>query len=181
MSLKSELVVDQVKPIGGQFDVRGKLTILRPDGTQPVFELDPDKGTISNNDFVLGHNDLEIPVFTFKDKNGLSIMTDLTTETLSGKLNPNKGIKFHTTRTPDVFGNVRNDIVLGNIADGLGSIRITSEDRSNFKEQKSSIIIDAETTAVRDSSGSLVFVVRDSILDPIVNKEGEEKYLIFVL
>ena len=107
---KSEIVVDKVSPLGGLFEIKGQLQITKPDSDTVIFDLDPDTGTISNDDFTLGHNNLEIPVFTFKDKNGFSILTDQTTENLSGRLAPNKGIKFQTTTTRDSLGQLFNKV-----------------------------------------------------------------------
>ena len=107
---KSEIVVDKVSPLGGLFEIKGQLQNTKPDSDTVIFDLDPDTGTISNDDFTLGHNNLEIPVFTFKDKNGFSILTDQTTENLSGRIAPNKGIKLHSNTDIDPVTGKNNRI-----------------------------------------------------------------------
>ena len=62
MSLKSEIVVDKVSPLGGLFEVKGKLQIKKQDDDRPIFEIDPNAGTISNDGFILSNNDIDIPV-----------------------------------------------------------------------------------------------------------------------
>ena len=140
--LKSEIVVDKVSPLGGLFEIKGKLQIQKQSDNRPIFEIDPDTGTFSNDDFSFGTNNLDIPVFTLKDREGFSIITDLTTETLSGRDNPNKGIKLQSN--PKVG---QNRITIGNLTDsligsfpislGLGAITIQSEDLTNYKNVES--------------------------------------------
>jgi len=166
MSLKSEIVVDKVSPLGGLFEIKGKLQITKPNSDTVIFDLDPDTGTISNNDFTLGHNDLDIPVFTFKDKNGFSILTDLTTENLSGRNNPNKGIKLQSNPLID-----QNRITIGNLTDsllgipslGLGAITIQSEDLINYKNVSSSITLKSANTIIVNTTGSVAFRITDVV------------------
>ena len=178
MSLKSEIVVDKVKPLGGQFDIHGIISVYKPDNdSTPIFEINPTTGTISNSDFTLGHNDLDIPVFTFKDKSGFSILTDQTTENLSGKLDPNKGIKLQSNPAIE-----ENRITIGNLTDGAiipsnvrdplalppgqyfgnGSITINSSDLENYKGIKDSIRLKSSNTIIEDISGSAAFIVTET-------------------
>ena len=173
MTLKSEIIVDKVTPAGQLLDIKGKLNILKPiDGTVVIY-LDPDTGTISNNDFSLGHNDLDIPVLILKDQNGFSYITDQTTSTYNSN-NPNKGIKIHTTQTTNFAGQTSNTITLGNIQDGLGSIIITPKNSTNFPRLNDSIIVKSSNIVLQDSRNGIVFKVGDFILG---NNSGSNLYL----
>jgi len=179
MSLKSEIVVDKVSPLGGLFEVKGKLQIKKQDDDRPIFEIDPNTGTISNDGFILSNNDLDIPVFTFKDKNGFSILTDLTTETLSGRNNPNKGIKLHSNQSNLPITGPVNTITIGNIVDGLGSIIVNSDDQINYKGSgnnirilSSDIIMKAKNGApFTPNTGSIDFRVKETS-----NKNGKRTH-----
>ena len=159
--LKSELIVDKVSPQGGKLEIKGKLKLLKTTDDKVVFEIDPDTGTIPNNDFTLGHNELEIPVLVLNDPSslGFGYITDETTYN-NNKINPNKGIKFHTHR-----GNKHNTFTIGNIQGGLGSITITPKDTqvsAGFTDIQDKIEIHTSEFKTTDSTDNEYIKVKDS-------------------
>ena len=167
--LKSEIVVDKISPLGEKLELKGKFELKKPSDDKVVFEIDPDTGTISNEDFTLGHNDLDIPVLVLENEkaSGFGYIVDGITYNFN-KTNPNKGLKFHTNtgNNPENSFDVNrfNNITLGNIQDGFGSINITPQDTANFPTLKDSITINSSQVSIVSGSFSLLQTQKDKII-----------------